>query len=225
MTDSSLIADLIRSGVAPELIQRVTEALVEAAKPTQNTPIQSSNAIRCARYRESKKHVKPCQNHVASVSEHNSPSPSFPLSPLSPTPPIPTHTHTPPPTRPRKERVTAANASGGELALSDPKTKRQPVPSTADPRHSQFIRLWTEAWPEAFFGETYPFQKLDGIQLSELLKTSKLSAEELMTGVKWCWKESETNPRADWSVKQAGTIRGFCINYANILRANKARQP
>lgn len=121
---------------------------------------------------------------------------------------------------PRTILLLEADASEvGDVA----KEKKQPKPSTADPRHTEFIRAWTESWPQAFYGESYPFKKHDGINLATLLKTSKLSTDELMAGVKWCWTEIATNPRADWAVKQAGTISGFCTNYASILAANTAK--
>jgi len=207
MTDSSLIADLIRSGVAPELIQRVAEALVEAAKPTQNTPIQSSNAIRCARYRESKKHVKACQNHVASVSEHNSPSPSLPPSPLSPTPPIPTPTHTPPPTRARKGRRAEAI---GEFILTDAE------PSKKDPRFTAFRDTFIEAY-ESFTSQKYRFRPHDGMQLSSLLKDSPtLTAIEFRGALDWCRKVASRDRYAKGCVKNTSNLAAFCTAWNDI---------
>lgn len=109
---------------------------------------KSSAARRQAAYRERQAALKTANEHNAGITKRNenatsdeTPSPSFPLSPLSPNPPIPTHTHTPPPTRAREEQLTLSD---------EEETPKPPKPWNPTPEQievaSWFSRRPTTRW-------------------------------------------------------------------------------
>lgn len=120
-----------------------------------------------------------------------------------------------------------AAGGGGELKLEEgersPGAKLKAAkkkPTEADPRHREFIEEYSAAWGE-HFGDKYPFHVSDADQLARLLKTSTLTVDSLMRGVRWCWSQNESDGFVSRAVKQAATIRGFCTNYAAIIGAAK----
>ncbi len=115
MTDSTLIADLIRSGLDPDLVQRVTMALMQAQKEAPVAILKDEAAERRrAKDRERKAIHRPLnalipQNSADSAEKGESPLPLSPSLPFPPqTPPSPAHPHTPAPVRTCEEGQKAA---------------------------------------------------------------------------------------------------------------------
>lgn len=100
MNDSTLIADLIRAGVNPDLVQRVTAALIEAHA---TTPVVCDPSAERRREKDRERkaalraHVCGIPQNSAESADKPLPSPSLSLSLLSPTPPFLSHPHTPSP--------------------------------------------------------------------------------------------------------------------------------
>lgn len=102
MTDGTLIADLIRSGVDPDLVQRVALALIDAKGTAQVAILKDESAERrraADRERKASLRANVCgipQNSLESA-DIATPSlspilpPSLPLSPTTPFPHAPTH--------------------------------------------------------------------------------------------------------------------------------------
>lgn len=100
MNDPTLIADLIRAGVNPDLVQRVTAALIDASTATPVVCDPSAERRREKdRERKAALRASVCglpQNSAESA-DKPLPSPSLSLSLLPPTPPILSLPHTPTP--------------------------------------------------------------------------------------------------------------------------------
>ncbi len=140
MTDSSLIADMIRAGVDPDIVQRVAMALIEAQGAAQVAILKDESAERRRaadreRKAESRALVRRNPQTSTESADKSDPSPSLsfppapPLSP-SPTPPSP---HAPTPTHPHPP--TPVREAGAVLALD---VEIQPKPD----RFDEFWKLY-----------------------------------------------------------------------------------
>jgi len=100
MTDETLIADLIRGGVDPDLVQRVALAIIEAKGTAQVAIMKDESAERrraADRERKAAFRRNP-QTSTESADRTDNPLPLAPSLPLPPqTPPSPAHPHTPTP--------------------------------------------------------------------------------------------------------------------------------
>jgi len=132
MTDDTLIADLIRGGLDPDLVQRVALALIEAKGTAQVAILRDESAERRrAADRERKAIVRRNPQTSAESSDvQNTPLPlpsSLPLPPQ--TPPSPAHLPAPTPAHNARTREEA-----GKFSLEtpdEPKPKRK-TPEPAD---------------------------------------------------------------------------------------------
>ena len=124
MTDSSLIADMIRGGVDPDIVQRVAMALIEAQGAAQVAILKDESAERRrAADRERKAEIRASVRRNPQTSTESAdkedktlpPSPSLPLPPQ--TPPSPAHPHPPAPVPPPVREEAAV------LSLDQPATK------------------------------------------------------------------------------------------------------
>lgn len=104
MTDETLIADLIRGGVDPDLVQRVALAMLEAQGTAQVAILKDDSAERRrAADRERKAEIRASvrRNPQTSTESADKEDKTLPLSPSLPlppqTPPSPAHPHTPAP--------------------------------------------------------------------------------------------------------------------------------
>lgn len=106
MTDETLIADLIRSGVDADLVQRVALAIIEAKATAQVAVVpdeaaerrRAADRARKAAQRESVRRNPQTSAESADIAEQPLPlSPSLPLSPQTPLSPAHPHAPTPAP--------------------------------------------------------------------------------------------------------------------------------
>lgn len=110
---------------------------------------------------------------------------------------------------------------GGDLISNDrkraPRRKRASEPTESDPRHSEFIKAYCEAW-EAVHGSKYNMQVNAGRDVKALhkfLKDNKEPVEALIRMVRWTW-EAMTD-HSPWCIKKTGTIHGFCEAHNDIV--------
>lgn len=131
MTDETLIADLIRGGVDPDLVQRVALAIIEAKATAQVAVVTDESAerrraadrARKAAHRDIVRRLPQTSAESADIAEPPLPlSPSLPLPPQ--TPPSPAHPLAPTPahTAPVREEPEIFNLC---TPPSDPKPKRK----------------------------------------------------------------------------------------------------
>lgn len=105
---------------------------------------------------------------------------------------------------------------GNVSAYSKPKPPRPP--STADPRHAEFVRIFADEYAEAT-GQPYAMAGgKDGQQLHSLLKTLKdLTADEWREGIRWSWKIASQDQFAAPCVRQTGSLAAFCSAWSRLV--------
>ena len=112
---------------------------------------------------------------------------------------------------------------GTVSAYSKPKAPRPP--STADPRHAEFVAIFAEEYLDAT-GQPYAMAGgKDGQQLQSLLKTLKdLTADEWRTGIKWSWKIAANDQFASPCVRQTGSLAAFCCAWSRLVAYHSTYQ-
>ena len=227
MSSTDLIADMIRGGVDPVLIQRTVDALIETARMSairvmENSDDRSPGAKRQAAYRERKASQNVTnRNKTSQVTDEESPSLS--LLPPSQTLP-PSHPHTP--IREAAKPATASATPPPEGFVLKPQSYSEKRPKTpkaekpADPRHAEFVRIFAEEY-ETQTGSPYAMQGgKDGQQLQTLLRTlPTLTAAEWRNGLRWSW-EIASRPYTDSCVRQTGSLAAFCCAWNRIVAYN-----
>lgn len=204
LNDTTLIADLIRSGLAPELVQRVTEALVDVASKTQS-PVRSANAERCARYRDRKaegmsNHVKPCHDTVTTCQSSPPPSP-LPLPPQTPPSPAPATAPTP-----VREAVVDSQNTGFALA-----SEAEDQPKKSAKRQSKRDII------EAQVAEA------NAVPLPTKLDTEAFRA----IWPEWCAYRTEMaqqNPTKPWTARAARMTLSECADHGPLKAAEALRK-
>jgi hypothetical protein len=117
----------------------------------------------------------------------------------------------------KEPSVPATHSPEGAVsAYSKPKPPRPP--STADPRHAEFVAIFAEEYHDAT-GQPYAMQGgKDGQQLQALLKTLKgLTAEEWRQGIQWAWKIANQDTFANACVRQTGSLAAFCAAWSRLV--------
>lgn len=215
MDAGALIGDMIRAGVDPALIERTVDALIEMARTSAVQVVKDESAERRRiADRERKAQAKEFRRIPQNSAESDEEIPSLPLSPPSQTLP-PTLPHTP--VREAKPSVPATPPPEGTVsAYSKPKPPRPP--STADPRHAEFVRIFADEYAEAT-GQLYAMAGgKDGQQLHSLLKTLKdLTADEWREGIRWSWKIASQDQFAAPCVRQTGSLAAFCSAWSRLV--------
>lgn len=220
MNDPTLIADLVRSGLSPELLQRVVDELL--ARPSGVVVVKDEAAERRRMAdRERKARVKIEGGIPQNSAEFRDESPSLSLLPPSQTLP-PTHPHTP--IREAAKPATASATPPPEGLVLKPQSYSQKRPKPpkvekpADPRHAEFVRIFAEEY-ESQTGSPYAMQGgKDGQQLQALLRTlPTLAAAEWQAGIRWCWKVSANDSYASPCVRQTGSLAAFCCAWSRIV--------
>jgi len=121
MTDVTLIADMIRGGVDPDIVQRVALAILEAQGTAQVAILKDDSADRrraADRERKAENRASVRRNPQTSTESADKkdktlpPSPSLPLPPQTPL--SPAHPHPPAPVHPR---VREASGKGSQQEL------------------------------------------------------------------------------------------------------------
>lgn len=112
---------------------------------------------------------------------------------------------------------------GTVSAYSKPKPPRPP--STADPRHAEFVRIFADEYAEAT-GQPYAMAGgKDGQQLHSLLKTLKdLTADEWREGIRWSWKIAREDSFANPAVRQTGSLAAFCSAWSRLVAYHSTYQ-
>lgn len=97
---------------------------------------------------------------------------------------------------------------------------------TADPRHAEFVRIFTEEY-RARTGSKYDFKKgKDGKLLKSLLENLKdLDADEWQAGLRWCWDVAANDRHADKCVRQHSELGSFCAAWSRIVAYHVTYQP
>ena len=117
----------------------------------------------------------------------------------------------------RQPSVPATPPPEGTVsAYSKPKPPRPP--STADPRHAEFVRIFADEYAEAT-GQPYAMAGgKDGQQLQTLLKTLKdLTADAWREGIRWSWKIAREDSFANPAVRQTGSLAAFCSAWSRLV--------
>lgn len=115
------------------------------------------------------------------------------------------------------ESFPAINAGREVLKLNDPTLqpkKRGRPPKPTDPRHQQFIDVFSNTYLKTF-GEKYYFQPKDAKQLQGFLKSCDKDLDELVQIVTWCWEKSKE--KFCPAFMKASTIFDFCQNWPRIV--------
>lgn len=220
MNDPTLIADLVRSGLSPELLQRVVDELM--ARPSGVVVVKDEAAERRRMAdRERKAQAKVARGIPQNSAESDAESPSLSLLPPSQTLP-PSHPHTP--IREAAKPATASATPPPEVLVLKPQSYSQKRPKPpkaekpADPRHAEFVRIFAEEY-ESQTGSPYAMQGgKDGQQLQALLRTlPTLAAAEWQAGIRWCWKVSANDSYASPCVRQTGSLAAFCCAWSRIV--------
>jgi hypothetical protein len=106
-----------------------------------------------------------------------------------------------------------------------PSGKVKKPASEADPRHSEFMKLWNDRF-KACTGLDYAFNGgRDGNSLKRLLQATKEPTPSLVAIAERAWAKVKEDKFAK-SSKEAATIHGFCTCFNQIrIEVGGGRQP
>jgi len=126
----------------------------------------------------------------------------------------------------RQPSVPATPPPEGTIPKSAYSKPRPPrPPSTADPRHAEFVRIFADEYAEST-GQPYAMAGgKDGQQLQTLLKTLKdLTADAWREGIRWSWQVAREDQFANNCVRQTGSLAAFCTVWSRLVAYHETYQ-